>query len=58
VDYPQPRKPFQGQGFNQNNQGKGKKRVMQVRQGRVNFTTLAELPEGAPYNDGYIFYQL
>jgi hypothetical protein len=31
---------------------------MQVRQGRVNFTTLAELPEGAPHNDGYIFYRL
>jgi hypothetical protein len=45
---PQPRKPLQGQGFNQNNQGKGKKRVMQVRQGRVNFATLAEFPEGAP----------
>jgi hypothetical protein len=42
---PRPRKPFQGQGFNQNNQGKGKKRVMQVRQWRVNFATLVELPE-------------
>jgi hypothetical protein len=47
-DCPRPRKPFQGQGFNQNNQGKGKRRVMQVRQGRVNFATLAELPEGTP----------
>jgi hypothetical protein len=35
-----------------NNQGKGKKRVMQVRQGRANFTTLAELPEGAPIMTG------
>jgi hypothetical protein len=28
--------------------GKGKKQMVQVRQGRVNFTTLSELPEGAP----------
>jgi hypothetical protein len=34
--------------LSENNQGKDKKRVMQVRQGRINFTTLAELPEGAP----------
>jgi hypothetical protein len=40
--------PNQGQGSNQNNQGKSKKRVMLVRQGRVNFTTLPELLEGAP----------
>jgi hypothetical protein len=46
-DCPRPKKPLQGQNSNQNNQGKGKKRVMQVRQGQVNFTTLAELPEGA-----------
>jgi hypothetical protein len=51
-DCPRPRKPFQGQGLNQNNQDKGKKRVMQVRQGRVNFTTIAELPEGAPIMTG------
>jgi hypothetical protein len=49
-DCPRPRKPLQGQDFNQNNQGKGKKRVMQVR--RVNFATLAELPEGAPIMTG------
>jgi hypothetical protein len=46
-DYPRPKKPFQGQSSNQNNQGKGMKRVMQARQGQVNLTTLAELPEGA-----------
>jgi hypothetical protein len=51
-DRPQPRKPFQGQGFDQNDQGKGKKRVMQVQQGRVNFATLADLPEGAPIMTG------
>jgi hypothetical protein len=51
-DCPRPKKHFQGQGLNQNNQGKGKKRVMQVRQGRVNFTTLAELPQGAPIMTG------
>jgi hypothetical protein len=51
-DCPRPKKPLQGQNSNQNNQGKGKKRVMQVRQGRVNFTTLAELPEGAPIMTG------
>jgi hypothetical protein len=51
-DCPWPWKPFQGQGFNQNNKGKGKKQVMQVRQGQVNFTTLAELPEGAPLMTG------
>jgi hypothetical protein len=51
-DCPRPKKPLQGQNSNLNNQGKGKKRVMQVRQGRVNFTTLAELPEGAPIMTG------
>jgi hypothetical protein len=47
-DCPRPMEPNQGQGSNQNNQGKSKKRVMLVRQGRVNFTTLPELLEGAP----------
>ena len=46
---PQSKKPFSSsnsnQNSNQNNQGKGKKQVMQVRQGKINFTTLAELPE-------------
>jgi hypothetical protein len=32
-DCPWPKKPLQGQNSNQNNQSKGKKRVMQVRQG-------------------------
>jgi hypothetical protein len=41
-DCPQPRKSFQGQISNPNNKGKGKKQVVQVRQGRVNFTTLTE----------------
>ena len=49
---PQNQKPAQGQNSNQNNQGKGKKQAMQVRQGRINFTTLAELPEGAPIMTG------
>jgi hypothetical protein len=47
-DCPQPRKSFQGQMSNPN----GKKQVVQVRQGRVNFTTLSELPEGAPIMTG------
>jgi hypothetical protein len=46
-DYPQPRKFFQGQTSSPNNKGKGNKQVVQVCQGRVNFTTLSELPEGA-----------
>ena len=41
---PQLKKSYPGQNSNQNN--KGKKQMVQVRQGRVNFTTLAELPEG------------
>jgi hypothetical protein len=47
-DWPQPRRSFQGQTSNPNSKGKGKKQVVQVRQGRVNLTTLSELPEGAP----------
>jgi hypothetical protein len=43
-----PRKPNPGQSSNQNNQNKGKTPMVQVRQGQVNFTTLAELPDGAP----------
>ena len=42
----------QGQGFPWDNQNKGKKQTMQVRQGRINFTTLAELPERAPVMTG------
>jgi hypothetical protein len=45
---PQPRKSFKGQTSNPTSKGKGKKQVVQVHQGRVNFTTLSELPEGAP----------
>jgi hypothetical protein len=51
-DCPQPRRSFQGQTSNPNNKGKGKKQVVQVRQGRVNFTTLSELPEGVPIMTG------
>jgi hypothetical protein len=51
-DCPQPRKSFQGQTSNPNNKGKGKKQMVQVCQGRVNFTTLSELPEGAPIMTG------
>jgi hypothetical protein len=46
-DCPRPKKPNPGQSSTQGNQNKGKKPVMQVRQGRINFTTLAELPDGA-----------
>jgi hypothetical protein len=45
-DCPQPKKSFQGQPSNPSNKGKGKKQIVQVRQGRVNFTTLSELPCG------------
>jgi hypothetical protein len=51
-DCPQPRRSFQGQTSGPNNKGKGKRQVVQVRQGRVNFTTLSELPEGAPIMTG------
>jgi hypothetical protein len=51
-DCPRPKKPNQGQSSTQGNQNKGKKPVMQVRQGRINFTTLAELPDGAPIMSG------
>jgi hypothetical protein len=34
------------------NQGKGRKQKVQVRQGKLNFTTLEELPEGAPVMTG------
>ena len=38
----------QGQAYRRNGQNKGKKQTVQVRQGRLNFTNLADLPEGAP----------
>ena len=49
---PQPKKQNQGQGSTQNNQNKGRRQTVQVRQGRVNFTALAELPKGAPVMTG------
>jgi hypothetical protein len=52
MECPQPRRSFQGQTSNPNSKGKGKKQMVQVRQGRVNFTTLSELPEGAPIMTG------
>jgi hypothetical protein len=51
-DCPQPRKSFQGQTSSPINKGKGKRQVVQVRQGRVNLTTLSELPEGTPIMTG------
>jgi hypothetical protein len=39
----------QGQNANRN---QGKRQKLQVRQGRLNFTTLADLPEGAPVMTG------
>jgi hypothetical protein len=47
-DCAQPRKSFQGQTSSPINKGKGKRKVVQVRQGRVNLTTLSELSEGTP----------
>jgi hypothetical protein len=52
MDCPQPRRSFQGQTSNLKNRGKGRKQVVQVCQGRVNLTTLSELPEGAPIMTG------
>jgi hypothetical protein len=49
---PHPRKSFQGQISNPRSKGKDKKQTIQVRQGRVNFTTLSELPKGAPIMTG------
>jgi hypothetical protein len=37
------------------NQDKGRKQKVQVRQGKLNFTTLEELHEGAPHHDLYLF---
>jgi hypothetical protein len=34
------------------NQDKGRKQKVQVRQGKLNFTTLDEVPEGAPIMTG------
>jgi hypothetical protein len=34
------------------NQDKGRKHKVQVRQGKLNFTTLEELPKGAPIMTG------
>jgi hypothetical protein len=51
-DCPQPIRSFQGQTSNPISKVKGKKRVVQVRQGRVNLTTLSELPEGTPIMTG------
>jgi hypothetical protein len=42
----------QGQGSNQN---QGKRQKVQVRQGRLNFTTMADIPEGAPIMTGVSF---
>jgi hypothetical protein len=49
-DCPQPRKSFQRQTSSPTS--KGKRQVVQVRQGRVNLTTLSELPEGTPIMTG------
>jgi hypothetical protein len=51
-DCPQPRKSFQGQTSNPTNKGKGKRQMVQVRPGRVNLTTLSELPEGTSIMTG------
>jgi hypothetical protein len=41
----------QRQGHN-SNQNQGKRQKVQVRQGRLNFTTMADIPEGAPVMTG------
>jgi hypothetical protein len=42
---PKPNKQGEGSGFRQGNQGK--KPVVQVKQGKLNFTTMVDIPEGA-----------
>jgi hypothetical protein len=42
-----PKQQNQGRGQNQNNKDKGKKQTVQVKQGRLNFTTMVGIPEGA-----------
>jgi hypothetical protein len=42
---PKPNKQGEGPGFRQGNQGK--KLVVQVKQGKLNFTTMVDIPEGA-----------
>jgi hypothetical protein len=42
---PQPRQQNQGRGQPQNNKDKGKKQTVQVKQGRLNFTTMVGIPE-------------
>jgi hypothetical protein len=49
---PSTQKIFPGETSSPNNEGKSKKQVVQFRQGRVNFTTLFELPESAPIMTG------
>ena len=48
----QPYQQNQGRGSNQNNNDKGKKPIVQVKQGRLNFTTMMGLPEGAAVMTG------
>jgi hypothetical protein len=51
-DCPQPRKSFQGQTSSPTSKSNGKRQMVQVRQERVNLTTLSELPEGTPIMTG------
>ena len=45
-------RPKQQNPRNQNNKDKGKKPTVQVKQGRLNFTTMVGIPEGAPVMTG------
>jgi hypothetical protein len=47
-----PKQQNQGRGQNQNNKDKGKKQTVQVKQGRLNFTTMVGIPEGATVMTG------
>jgi hypothetical protein len=49
---PHPKQQNQGRGQNQNNKDKGKKQTVQVKQGRLNFTTMVGIPEGAAVMTG------
>jgi hypothetical protein len=52
---PQPRQQNQGRGQPQNNKEKGKKQTVQVKQGRLNFTTMMGIPEGAAVMTGTFY---
>jgi hypothetical protein len=49
---PQPRQQNQGRGQPQSNKDKGKKQTVQIKQGRLNFTTMVGIPKEAAVMTG------